>query len=325
MSAHPFALLSPELIIEAVESQGLRCDARVLALNSFENRVYQVGLEEQPPLIAKFYRPQRLSDAAIIEEHQFTAELASAELPVAAPLQIDGRSLFSYQGYRFALFPRLGGRAVEPDQLDTFYRLGQLLGRLHQIGAVRAFSERPIFNPIELGRSALAALQSCTQAPKSARQRYLELAERLLSGIVQRCTEVPYQSIRLHGDGHLGNLLARDEMLYLLDFDDCQQGPAVQDLWMLLSGSRHEQQQQLGELLEGYSEFADFDRAQLQLIEALRGLRLLKHNGWIAQRYDDPAFPLAFPHFVEEHYWLAQCRHLHDQLAALEETPLTPY
>ncbi len=248
--SHPFDQLTPDLVLDAVESLGYLSDARVLALNSYENRVYQVGIEDGEPLIAKFYRPDRWSDAAIREEHAFSAELAECEVPVVAPLSRDGESLFAFSGFRFALFPRLLKR------LDALF------------------------------------------------------------------AEVPYQPIRLHGDCHPGNLLCRDEVYHMVDLDDCRMGPALQDLWMMLAGERHERLAQIAELVDGYNEFHDFDPRQLPLLEGLRSLRLMHYSAWLARRWDDPAFPPSFPWFGSERYWGEQVLVLREQLAALDEEPL---
>ena len=320
--SHPFATLSPDLVLDAVESLGYLSDARVLALNSYENRVYQVGLEGEAPLIAKFYRPQRWSDAAIREEHQFSAELAALDIPVVAPLQRDGSSLFEHAGFRFALFPRRGGRAPEPGNLDQLYRLGQLLGRLHAVGALRPFEHREALTAASFGHASLETLLDGRFIPRSLLAAYESVARDLLKRLDALFAAHPAQAIRLHGDCHPGNLLCRDESFHIVDLDDCRMGPAVQDLWMMLAGSREERLGQLAELIEGYQEFHDFDSRELPLIEGLRSLRLMHYSAWLAHRWDDPAFPQSFPWFGSERYWGEQILTLREQLAALDEPPL---
>lgn len=325
MKTHPFATLGPDQVLDAVESLGLVSDARVLALNSYENRVYQVGIEDGEPLIAKFYRPQRWSDAAIREEHAFTEELAEAEVPVVAPLRRDGESLFEHGGFRFALFPRRGGRAPEPGDLDQLYRLGQLLGRLHAIGASRPFRVRETLTVDNFGHASLATLRDSAFMPNSLRAEYVATAQALLARLDALFASTRYTAIRLHGDCHPGNLLERDGSFHVVDLDDCRMGPALQDLWMLLCGDRQERLRQLSELADGYSEFYDFPTRELPLLEGLRSLRLLHHSAWLTRRWDDPAFPPAFPWFTTEHYWRQQIGLLREQLMALDEEPLRLY
>ena len=320
--SHPFATLSPDLVLDAVESLGYLSDARVLALNSYENRVYQVGIEGETPLIAKFYRPARWSDAAIREEHAFSLELAEHEIPVVAPLLRDGESLFEHAGFRFALFPRRGGHAPEPGNLEQLYRLGQLLGRLHGVGASRPFQHRETMTVENFGHQSLACVLDSGFLPASLRPAYESVARDLLARLDALFASVRYTAIRLHGDCHPGNLLYRDEAFHMVDLDDCRMGPAMQDLWMMLAGERQERLGQLSELMEGYQEFHDFDRRELALIEGLRSLRLLHYSAWLARRWDDPAFPMSFPWFANERYWGDQILALREQLAALDEAPL---
>jgi Ser/Thr protein kinase RdoA (MazF antagonist) len=320
--SHPFATLSPDLVIDAVESLGLRSDCRVFALNSFENRVFQVGIEDSTPLVAKFYRPGRWSEAQLREEHSFSLELAEHEVPVVAPLLIDGESLFQHEGFHFALFPRRGGRAPEPGDLDQLYRLGQLLGRLHAVGASRPFAARPALDVQSFGHESLHCLREEFPLPASVRAGYFAVADALVAQVAERIASTPFQPIRLHCDCHPGNLLLRDDQLLVVDMDDCRSGPAVQDLWMLLTGERHERQRQIIELLEGYGEFHDFDARELALIEALRSLRLIHYSAWLARRQDDPAFPPAFPWFGSESYWREQTVILREQQLRIEEPTL---
>lgn len=318
-----YAQLSPDLVIQAVESTGRLCDARVLALNSYENRVYQVGIEDEAPLIAKFYRPQRWSDAQLREEHAFTRELAAAELPVVAPLaDADGETLFQFEGYRFALFARRGGQAPEPENLDQLHRIGMLLGRLHAIGRKAAFAHRPA---LTLERFLDQPAQLVTQPgllPVSLQERYRRAVATLRDAILALQLD-SFSFIRTQGDCHPGNIIwTRDDGPWLVDFDDAQSAPAVQDLWMLLSGSRHEQELQLAELLDGYRMFCDFDTRELALVEALRSLRMIHYAGWLANRWSDPAFPRYFPWFNTESYWQQHVAELEEQGVLLEEPPL---
>ena len=323
--SHPFAALTPDLVLDAVESLGLLSDARVLALNSYENRVYQVGIEGEAPLIAKFYRPGRWSDAAIREEHAFAFELAEHEVPVVAPIQHGGDSLFEHAGFRFALFPRRGGHAPEPGDLDQLYRFGQLLGRLHAIGASRPFQQREALTVANFGHESLATLLDGQFIPRSLLPAYESVARDLLARLDALFAATPYTAIRLHGDCHPGNLMLRDEQFHIVDLDDCRMGPAVQDLWMLLAGERPERLRQISELLDGYQEFHDFAPRELALIEGLRSLRLIHYSAWLARRWDDPAFPASFPWFGSERYWGEQILTLREQLAALDEEPLRLY
>ncbi|WP_434457741.1 serine/threonine protein kinase [Stutzerimonas urumqiensis] len=320
--SHPFDSLTPDLVLDAVESLGYLSDARVLALNSYENRVYQIGIEDQAPLIAKFYRPARWSDAAIEEEHRFSLELAEREIPVVAPLEREGRTLFEHAGFRFALFPRRGGRSPEPGNLDQLYALGQLLGRLHAVGATRPFVHRETLNVQHFGHASLTTLLDGGFIPRSLLPAYESVARDLLARLDELFATTSAPSIRLHGDCHPGNILHREDAYHLVDLDDCRMGPPIQDLWMMLAGERHERLSQLAELMEGYQQFHDFDPRQLPLIEGLRSLRLVHYSAWLARRWDDPAFPPSFPWFGSERYWGDQVLTLREQIAALDEEPL---
>ncbi|ABQ24484.1 serine/threonine protein kinase [Geotalea uraniireducens] len=322
-SPHPFQTLTPSFIMDAVESQGFRCDCRTFALNSYENRVYQVGIDEGQPLIAKFYRPGRWSDAQIIEEHHFCLELAEHELPVVAPItNASGDSLFHHDGFRFALYPRQGGHAPEFDNLDNLLILGRMLGRIHSIGAVRPFLHRPTLDCRSFGYASVALIAG-RFIPDEYRPSYEAVTGQLLEAIDGIMADVgPLRYIRAHGDCHSGNILWRDGAPHFVDFDDARMAPAVQDLWMMLSGERPRQNAQLAELIEGYSEFCDFQPRELRLIEALRALRMLHYSAWLASRWTDPIFPSTFPWFNTVRYWGEQIIQLREQLAALAEPPL---
>jgi Ser/Thr protein kinase RdoA (MazF antagonist) len=320
----PFATLSPDCVIAALESLGLRCDGRLLALNSYENRVYQVGQEEGPPLVAKFYRANRWSDAAILEEHAFVQALYEDELPVVPALDWQGRTLHHYQDQRFAVFPTQGGRAPELEDGEVLQRLGRLLGRMHAIGALQPFQQRPALDIASFGeepRDFLLGHGGFIPAElKAAWRDVMEQALERVRHCFGRAGEPA--TIRLHGDCYAGNVLWNDNGPHFVDFDDSRNGPAVQDLWMLLSGDRADRSRQLAELLAGYEDFYDFDTAELHLIEALRTLRLIHYSAWLARRWDDPAFPLAFPWFNTARYWQERIQELHEQIALMDQPPL---
>ena len=322
-NATPYSRLTPDLMLDAVESLGLLADGRLLALNSYENRVYQVGIEEATPVIAKFYRPGRWSDAQINEEHAFTLELAEREIPVVAPLVMGGKTLHEYQGYRFSLTPRRGGRAPELDNPEVLEWMGRFLARIHAVGAIAPFTHRPLLDIASFGDQPRQWLLTHDFIPADLRETWLSVIDQALQG-VRECFERAgaVTNIRLHGDCHVGNVLYTDAGPHFVDFDDCRMGPAIQDLWMLLSGSREEMTRQLRDVLEGYEEFADFDRRELHLLEALRTLRLIHYSAWLAQRWDDPAFPLAFPWFNSQRYWQDRVLELREQVSAMQEGPL---
>jgi Ser/Thr protein kinase RdoA (MazF antagonist) len=322
-SSRPYAGLDPACVIAAVETQGFACSGHVFALNSFENRVFRIGLEDAAPLVAKFYRPGRWSDAAIEEELAFTCELEAAEIPVVAPILRAGHSLFRHAGFRFALFPLRGGLAPELDQPATLEQLGRALGRLHQVGAERAFLHRPRIDPISHGEAPLNFLMEQGWLPPELEASFEQTAEAVLDAVEDAFEDAaPLAGLRLHGDCHPGNLLWREGQIQFVDFDDCASGPAMQDLWMLLSGSRESMRRQLGDLLEGYSVFRAFEPRELVLIEALRSLRLLHYHAWIARRWSDPAFPAAFPWFEERSHWDRLLGQLREQLELMEGPPL---
>ncbi|RII28422.1 MAG: serine/threonine protein kinase [Geobacter sp.] len=322
-SPHPFQTLTPDFIMDAVESQGFRCDCRTLPLNSYENRVYQVGIEEGQPLIAKFYRPGRWNDLQIREEHTFCRELADQELSVVAPWRNGaGESLFHYGGFGFALYPRQGGHAPEFDNLDNLLILGRMLGRIHCVGAVHGFRHRPALDVQSFGHASVALIGE-RFIPAEYRASYTAVTDQLLAGIEERFSDGgEVRCIRTHGDCHAGNILWRDGVPHFVDFDDARTAPAVQDLWMMLSGDRQCQTAQLDALLEGYREFSDFDPRELGLIEALRALRMLHYSAWLASRWEDPIFPGTFPWFNTVRYWGEHILQLREQLAALAEPPL---
>ena len=320
---HPFQRLTPSLVMDAVESQGYRCDSRIFALNSYENRVYQVGIDDALPLIAKFYRPERWSEQQILEEHSFCFELVEHELPIVAPLKnADGISLFHYDGFYFALYPRQGGHAPEFDNLDNLKILGRLLGRIHGTGAVTPFTHRPTLDRQSFGTNSVRLIEEHF-IPPEYRASYTAVTGQLLEAIDTILAEVgPVRIIRTHGDCHAGNILWRDNAPHFVDFDDARMAPAVQDLWMMFSGERQRQLAQLDSLLEGYREFNDFDPRELRLIEPLRTLRMLHYSAWLGRRWGDPLFPHTFFWFNTTRYWGEHILELREQLAALCEPAL---
>jgi Ser/Thr protein kinase RdoA (MazF antagonist) len=319
----PYADLSPDLVLDAVESVGGIADGRLIALNSYENRVYQVGLEGAPAVVAKFYRPGRWSDAAIAEEHAFALALAECEIPVVAPLRYEGRSLHRFGGHRFALAPRQGGRPPELDQPKVLERIGRFIGRIHTLGAARAYRHRPTLDLVSFGEQPRAYLLDHGWIPADLEQAWRSVTAHALEGVracFARAGEV--RQLRLHGDCHASNILWSDDGPHFVDLDDTRMGPAIQDLWLLLSGSREEMALQLGELLAGYEDFCQLDMRELHLVEALRTLRIIHFAGWLARRWHDPAFPAAFPWFDTHRYWEEQVLQLREQIAAMQEGPL---
>jgi Ser/Thr protein kinase RdoA (MazF antagonist) len=317
----PYANLDPNIILSAVESVGFTCSGSFLALNSYENRVYQVGIEDAPPMIAKFYRPNRWSNEAILEEHQFSLELTEHEIPIVAPwMSESNQTLHHFHEFRFALFPRWGGRALELDRLEQLEWMGRFIGRMHAISACKKFQHRSALNVQTHGYSPYHYLIKHDFIPAFLKEKYCQTAEAVLKKIedcFQRAGNI--QTIRLHGDIHAGNILWNDEGPHIVDLDDCVMGPAVQDIWMLLSGNATQVSIELEHILRGYREFHDFYSNELILIEALRTLRMLQYSAWLASRWEDPAFPRSFPWFGTPHYWQEQWQNLSEQLLLLED------
>jgi Ser/Thr protein kinase RdoA (MazF antagonist) len=323
--AAPFATLTPDRVLDCVEALGLRGNGRLLALNSYENRVYRVGLEDGGAVIAKFYRAGRWSDAAVLEEHAFAQELADAEIPVVPPLACAGRTLHVDADCRFALFPNRPGRTPELDRDDTLRWVGRFLGRIHARGATARFRHRQSLSIAHFGRASVDFLLGTDFIPGDLRPAYAAAAEAAVAQVAAIFDMVgPVRQIRLHGDCHVGNILWTEAGPHFVDLDDCMMGPAVQDLWMLLAGDADERAHQLGVVLDGYEDFCDFDRGQIALIEALRTLRILHYAAWLARRWGDPAFPMHFPWFNGQRYWQEHVLTLREQLAAMDEYPLSP-
>ncbi len=318
-----FSTLPPDRVLDAVESVGFRSDGRLLALNSYENRVYQIGLEEGAPLIAKFYRPKRWTDAAILEDHSFVQELVDHEIPVVPAMLLNGKTLHTFEGFRFSVFPKHGGRAPELEGRSTLEWMGRFLGRIHAIGSLKPYQERPTLDIKSFGEQPRDYLLSHEFIPADLDTAYRSAVDLALDGVrhcFTRADEVA--SLRLHGDCHVGNVLWTDQGPHFVDFDDSRMGPAVQDLWMLLSGDRADMVRQLTDVLAGYEDFCNFNERELHLIEALRTLRLIHYAAWLAYRWDDPAFKQAFPWFNTQRYWQDRILELREQIALMDEPPL---
>jgi Ser/Thr protein kinase RdoA (MazF antagonist) len=318
-----FADLQPEDIVATLDELGFHCDGRFLALNSYENRVYQVGIEDGPPVVTKFYRPGRWSDASILEEHAFAADLAAQEIPVVPPLEHAGETLHHAGHHRLAVYPCYGGRAPDLDNYGLLKQLGRLVARIHNEGQAARFAHRPGIDIDSYGTDSVEFLVEHDFIPPENLEAYERIADLALDG-VEACYERAgdVREIRLHGDFHPGNVLVRGEQLHIVDLDDCRHGPAVQDLWMFLSGDREEQTPQLEALLEGYTAFRPFDARELHLVEALRSLRIMHYAAWLARRWDDPAFKVAFPWFDSRRYWDEHVLALREQVALMQEAPL---
>ena len=318
----PYAALSPDAVLDAVEAAGFVTDGRVLALGSYENRVYQVGLEDGAPLVAKFYRPGRWPTAAIEEEHAFALELAGAEIPVVAPLVIGGQTLFQAGPYPVALYPRRGGRWPELSTAADRELMGRFLGRLHRLGSVRPFEHRPALTVERLVVEPAQFIHGGDWLPSYVRDRYEAAVETIAEAADNAFAAIAPRRVRLHGDCHRNNVLWTDSGPHFVDLDDCVSGPAVQDLWMLLAGSAAEMRAQLVDYLTGYEQFMPFDRAELGLIEPLRAMRMVHYTGWLARRWHDPAFPQAFPWFGTPVYFES---HVHDLERAIEAIEAAPF
>ncbi|MDI9244882.1 serine/threonine protein kinase [Marinobacter sp. CHS3-4] len=324
-SAHPYDSLTPDVILDGLEDAGFEVSGRLFALNSYENRVYQIGIEEQSPVIAKFYRPGRWSEPQIREEHDFTRQLLDADIPVVAPMALPtGETLGRVGEFLFAVFPQRGGQAPDTSVTDTLYRLGQWLGQLHNCGDTQDFVERPTMDLIQGLRANNEFLVNAGWVPEDLRPAWDSLLPDLIASCKRRMDDAgDVHSLRIHGDCHAGNILCREEQMLFVDLDDCRTGPAIQDLWLLLNGDDVERGQQFGELLEGYEMFRDFNRRERHLIEPLRCYRQIAHCAWLAKRWDDPAFPRFFPWFAQPRFWSDQILSLREQLAALQSPSIS--
>jgi Ser/Thr protein kinase RdoA (MazF antagonist) len=323
-AALAYTSLQPDHIFAALEQLSYRCDGRFLTLNSYENRVYQVGIEDESPVVVKFYRPNRWTDAAIIEEHEFALELAAAELPVVAPLSVDQKTLHTAGQFRFAVYPCRGGRSPDLDNFALLAQLGRLVARIHLIGALRDFSERPTIDIDSYGTTSREFLLDNEFIPIELEPAYESVSDLLLDE-VEACFDRAgsTRQLRIHADFHPGNVLVTGEQIHIVDLDDARTGPAIQDLWMFLSGDATEQTPQLAALLEGYEEFRRFDPRELHLIEALRSLRIMHYAAWLARRWEDPAFQIAFPWFSSQRYWDEHVLNLREQIALMQAPPLS--
>jgi len=336
---HPYSLLTPDVVQDALAHVGLWGDGRMAALNSFENRVYQIHLESpvegHEQVVAKFYRPDRWSDAQIAEEHAFAEELVAAEIPAVPPLRLNGETLHHFGGFAFSVSPRRGGRRPELDNFEVLEWIGRFLARIHSVGAVRPFAQRPALDAESFAREPRDWLLDNGSVAPEVRTAWTAALEEALALIEAHATLRPgappeedgIARIRLHGDCHPGNILWTPEGQpgagpHFVDLDDARTGPAVQDIWMLLSGDRRQQNQQLGALIDGYEQFRPFDRRELALIEPLRTLRLIHYSAWIARRWDDPAFPINFPWFGTRDYWQGQVDMLVEQIEEMQGSPL---
>ncbi len=331
MSSHPYEILTPDAVMDALASVGLRGDGRLMALSSYENRVYQAHLEEpvegHGAVVAKFYRPGRWSEAQILEEHAFSAELAAAEVPAVAPLVLNGATLHQHGGFAFSVSPRRGGRAPELDDTEVLEWIGRFLARIHMVGRTKPFETRPALDLQSFGIESRDWLLQHHMIPLDVQSAWEKQCGKALGMIADTVlgnrADRDIRMIRLHGDCHPGNILwTPDAGPHFVDLDDARTGPAVQDLWMLLSGERAQRQRQLGALVDGYEQMREFDRAELALIEPLRTLRLIQYSAWLARRWDDPIFPINFPWFGTSDYWQGQVLMLEEQIEAMEEAPL---
>jgi len=342
MSLHPYEVLTPDVVMDALAAVGLRGDGRLMALSSYENRVYQAYLEEpvegHAAVVAKFYRPGRWSEAQILEEHAFSAELAAAEVPAVAPLVLDGRTLHQHGGFSFSVSPRRGGRRPELDDFDVLEWIGRFLARIHTVGAKKPFTNRPRLDVQSFGVESMQWLLEHDKVPLDVQSAWTKVCQNAIDlvathSVLTRAGGLDDSGVavlRLHGDCHPGNILwtpadaapAAGPGPHFVDLDDARTGPAVQDLWMLLSGDRSQRTRQLGALVDGYEQFRDFNRAELALIEPLRTLRLIHYSAWLARRWDDPTFPVNFPWFGSSDYWQGQVQMLEEQMEAMQEEPL---
>ena len=316
----PFENLGPETILAALESVGFEPNGSLLALNSYENRVYQAQTESLEFYVAKFYRPERWTYEAIEEEHDFSYELLDSDISVVAPMEIDGSTIFDFAGYHFAIFPRQGGHPPNLENKDDLEVLSRSIARIHSIGSKKPFKHREIFSMDRLGTRSREFILGSDFLPPELVEAYASTSHNLLDAIDPSLIES--QQIRIHGDCHMGNVLWRNDISHFVDFDDCLNGPPIQDLWMLLSGERQDQLNQVNTILDAYNEFYEFNPSTLNIIEPLRTLRMIHHAAWIGKRWEDPAFPLAFPFFNSAKYWSDHILTLKEQESKLMEEPL---
>ena len=320
MTDFTFTGLTPDIVLDALEACGIYPQSGLLALNSYENRVYQFQADDGRRLVVKFYRPDRWTNAEIQEEHDFSWQVSDADIPLVAPLKIDGQTLHTYQGFRFTVFPSVGGRQFEIDNLDQLEWMGRFIGRMHRVSQTQSFTHRPAISTETFLDEPYRELQQSALLPDHLKSAFFAIAEPLID--LTKKHYRPVNEIRLHGDCHPGNILWRDGPMFV-DLDDCRSGPAIQDLWMMLSGDRQQQLLQIDVLAEAYEEFHSLDKRELALIEPLRAMRMIHYMAWLSRRWQDPAFPRAFPWFADDKYWEGQILALKEQMSALQEPPLT--
>ncbi|QGU17411.1 serine/threonine protein kinase [Leclercia sp. 119287] len=318
--AFTFQTLHPDTIMDALFEQGIRVDSGLTPLNSYENRVYQFQDEDRRRFVVKFYRPQRWSAEQIQEEHQFALDLVADDVPVAAPLKFNNQTLLTHLGFYFAVFPSLGGRQFEADNIDQMEWVARYLGRIHQTGQKSAFTARPGIGIQEYLLEPRQVFETSTLIPSGLKAQFLTATDGLINAVIPRWDN-NVQTLRLHGDCHAGNILWRDGPLFV-DLDDARMGPAIQDLWMLLNGDKAEQRMQLETIIEAYEEFSSFDSDEIALIEPLRAMRFVYYLAWLIRRWDDPAFPRNFPWLTGEDYWRNQISTFIEQVKVLQEPPL---
>ncbi len=334
-AAHPYETLTPDVVMDALASVGLFGDGRIMALSSYENRVYQAHLEDGIVVVAKFYRPGRWSREQILEEHSFAAELMAAEIPAVGPLLLHGQTLHDFGGFSFSVSPSRGGRAPELDDFEVLEWIGRFLARIHSVGAKQAFVHRPALDLQSFGFTSRDWLLKHEIVPLDVQSAWQKACGHALDLIAASAlpmsatglNDPQTKVLRLHGDCHPGNILWTPTDRpgggpHFVDLDDARTGPAVQDLWMLLSGDRAQRTGQLSGLVEGYEQFRSFDRRELALIEPLRTLRLIHYSAWLARRWGDPTFPVNFPWFGSSDYWVGQVNMLTEQIEAMQEEPL---
>ena len=319
-NAFNFQTLHPDTIMDALFEQGIRVDSGLTLLNSYENRVYQFQDEDRQRFVVKFYRPERWSVDQILEEHQFAIELLEDEVPVAAPLAFNGQTLLSHQGFHYAIFPSVGGRQFEADNIDQMEAVGRYLGRLHQTGRKQPFTWRPTIGLDEYLVEPRKLFEHARLIPSAQKTAFLKATDTLIAAVTERW-HTNFDRLRLHGDCHAGNILWREGPLFV-DLDDSRNGPAIQDLWMLLNGDKAEQRMQLETIIEAYEEVSEFETSEIELIEPLRAMRLVYYLAWLMRRWDDPAFPKNFPWLTGEDYWQRQTATFIEQAKVLQEPPL---
>jgi Ser/Thr protein kinase RdoA (MazF antagonist) len=324
---HAYQSLTPDVVLDALSNLGLAVDGRLTALSSYENRVYQVMLDDNSSVVAKFYRPERWSDAQILEEHRFAAELMSDEIPFVGPLKLHGETLHHAHGFAFSVSPRRGGRMPELDDAEVLEWIGRFIARIHNVGARHEFATRPTLNVTTFAVDSRDWLVAQSIIPLDQQSAWLDVCNQAISMANEVFTKHPAHNIRLHGDCHPGNILWTPTDLpdggpHFVDLDDARMGPAIQDLWMLLSGERAQRTQQLSMLLDGYEQMRELNRRELTLIEPLRTLRLIHYSAWLARRKDDPAFAQHFSWFGTSDYWAGQTHMLIEQCEAMQEEPL---